>query len=210
MQAAIPKLKRRIAELEQFKPDTLRDRSDPQVKVLETDIEGTLVDIFNNDTAEYHRYRRAADLDRGPHNMNGVPAHEILAGFEQGKAEALALLGQIIKSFDEKLEDAGETASGRALSAYAGLDLHPEIEGAAGQLYRDGHYANAIVDAVKALNGLVRVRSGRDDLDGTTLMQQVFSPKNPNDPERALEFIAFISLLAKLLSGTKKGPAPVQ
>ena len=30
------------------------------------------------------------------------------------------------------------------------MELHPEIERAAGKLYRDGHYTNAIEDAVKA------------------------------------------------------------
>jgi len=49
---------------------------------------------------------------------------------------------------------------------------------ASSELYRNGHYANAIEDAVKALNGLVRLRSGQDG-DGTSLMQAVFSPKNP-------------------------------
>jgi uncharacterized protein (TIGR02391 family) len=66
----------------------------------------------------------------------------------------------------------------QALRPYGNLDLHPEIARAASELYRDGHYANAIDDAVKALNGLVRMRSG-ETADGTTLMQCVFSPKNP-------------------------------
>jgi len=116
--------------------------------------------------------------------------------------------------------------------------LHPAIEQAAGQLFRDGHYANAVEDAVKALNELVRLNSGIDDKDGSALMEFIFSPKNPvlkfnnlsdtseideqkgfmmmfsgavtglrnprahkiikDDAEMALEFIAFISLLAKL------------
>jgi uncharacterized protein (TIGR02391 family) len=124
------------------------------------------------------------------------------------------------------------------------LDLHREIALAVGKLYRDGHCANAVEDAVKALNGLVRLRSGVDHLDGSTLMEHVFSPKNPvlrfnaladksdgdeqrgymmmfsgavaglrnprahkviqDDAERALEFIAFVSLLAKLLDGAEK------
>jgi uncharacterized protein (TIGR02391 family) len=84
-------------------------------------------------------------------------------------------------------------------------------------------------------------------LDGTALMEKVFSPKNPvlrfnelkdksdedeqrgfmmlftgaitalrnprahklieDEAERALEFIAFVSLLAKLLDGAKKTPS---
>jgi uncharacterized protein (TIGR02391 family) len=127
--------------------------------------------------------------------------------------------------------------------AYRDRDLHPKIGEAAGKLYLDGHYANAIVDAVKALNNLVRLHSGKD-LDGDKLMTTVFSPDKPiirfndledqsardeqkgfmmmfagavtglrnprahklikDDPERALEFIDFVSLLAKLLDGAEK------
>ena len=122
--------------------------------------------------------------------------------------------------------------------------MHGEIQRAAGELYRDGHYANAIVDAVKALNGLVRMRSGEDNKDGSALMEFVFNQTSPilkfnaladqsdrdeqrgfmmlfsgavaglrnprahkiikDDAESALEFIAFISLLAKLVDKAKK------
>ena len=34
-------------------------------------------------------------------------------------------------------------------------------------------------DGCKVLDALVKMRSGRDDLSGTELMQAVFSPKNP-------------------------------
>jgi uncharacterized protein (TIGR02391 family) len=144
----------------------------------------------------------------------------------------------------EQLGGGAADPSSNILRAYENLDLHPEIVRAATELYRHKHYANAIEDAVKALNALVRLRSGRDDLDGTTLMETVFSPKKPilafnemadesdrneqrgfmmmfagavaglrnprahrlikDDAERALEFIAFVSLLAKLLEGAKK------
>jgi uncharacterized protein (TIGR02391 family) len=159
----------------------------------------------------------------------------------------MALLNQAIASLQEKLaeieEPPADNPNAEALRAYEGLDLHPAIVHAASDLYRDGHYANAIEDSVKALNNLVRLRSGHD-ADGTTLMETVFSPKKPilrfnglndesdfneqkgfmmmfsgavaglrnprahrlikDDPERALEFIAFVSLLAKLLDGAKK------
>jgi len=140
--------------------------------------------------------------------------------------------------FLEELEDAGETSSGKVLKAYEGLELHAKIEEAVGKLFRDGHYANAIENAMKTLNALVRLNSGIDDKDGSSLMEYVFSPNSPilkfnnledesdineqkgfmmmfsgtvtglrnprahkiikDDPEMAMEFIAFISLLAKL------------
>ncbi|HUK08526.1 MAG TPA: TIGR02391 family protein [Stellaceae bacterium] len=157
-----------------------------------------------------------------------------------------------LQSIVERLElieapEPGEGSAERLLQAYEGLDLQPDIAFAASQLYRDGHYANAIEDAVKALIQRVRMRSGVEK-DGVTLMEHVFSPKAPilrfndlrspsdqdeqrgfmmlfsgavtglrnprahalkkDEPERALECIAFVSFLAKLLDETKKGPPP--
>jgi uncharacterized protein (TIGR02391 family) len=103
--------------------------------------------------------------------------------------------------------------------------------------------SQAIEAAVKALNNVVRLRSGLN-IDGTTLMERAFSPSNPilrfndladktdkdeqlgfmwlfsgvvmglrnprahkiihDDPEEALEFISFISLLAKLAERAAK------
>jgi hypothetical protein len=70
-------------------------------------------------------------------------------------ADAISTLKTAISMLSEQLEDLGESPGGQALRAYDGRDLHPEIDRAAAALYRDGHYANAIEDAVKALNGLV-------------------------------------------------------
>lgn len=176
--------------------------------------------------------------------MHRTPIHEVHEGLRRGIATAKANLEAIKKGFLEELGDAGLTSSGKTLKAYEGLELHPEIERAVGNLYRDGHYANAVEDATKALNALVRMRSGVEDKDGSVLMETVFSPKSPvlkfnkltdqsdvdeqkgfmmmfsgtvtglrnprahkiikDDPEMALEFIAFVSLLAKLVDKSSK------
>jgi uncharacterized protein (TIGR02391 family) len=131
----------------------------------------------------------------------------------------------------------------RVVRAYRDLDLHPVIAEAANKLYLDGHYANAIEAAIKALCDCVRLHGGKS-LDGADLMKTVFSPKNPilrfndfrdrsdhdeqegymmmfagavtglrnprahklskDDPEDALEFIAHVSHLAKLLDRAKR------
>jgi uncharacterized protein (TIGR02391 family) len=177
--------------------------------------------------------------------IGGMPERELIGYFEGGRKGVIARLNAHIEILQDKLSRTTEDAAGRVLRAYEGLDLHPEIAKAASDLYRDGHYPNAIEDAVKALNDLVRLRSG-SDLDGVKLMELVFNKNNPiirfnelttesdrneqlgfmqmfcgavsglrnprahslikDDPERALEFIAFISLLAKLLDGAKKVP----
>jgi uncharacterized protein (TIGR02391 family) len=240
MESAIPKIERRIADLDNFDVNSVNDRSDARIDALEKSLDALLVSIFGASTVEYQRYQWGVTrLDIASINlMHRTPIEEVREGLKSGIATAKAHLESIKKLFLEELGDAGLTSSGKTLKAYEGLELHPAIERATGQLYRDGHYANAIEDGVKALNNLIRMNSGIEDKDGTALMEFVFSPKTPilkfnnlsdtsevdeqkgfmmmfsgavsglrnprahkiikDDPEMALEFIAFISLLAKL------------
>jgi len=46
-------------------------------------------------------------------------------------------------------------------------------------LYRDGHYRNAVLDASLALEHFVKEKSRRHDLSGADLMRTVFSMKSP-------------------------------
>ncbi len=243
MVAAIPKLQRRIADLDAFDPNSVDDRSDPRIKVFRSDIDTMLANIFGPDTVEYRNFRSAASIDRASHSTHGTPIREVRDGLAQGRQAAIFMLQSIIRRFEEELGDLGESPGGRALRAIEGLDLHSEIERAAGKLYRDGHYGEAVRNACMALNNLVQNASGRYHLDGTDLMQNVFSVNNPilrfnegqddtdkseqqgmmflyagamlafrnprshrfveYDAERAIETIAFISLLAKLLVDTE-------
>jgi uncharacterized protein (TIGR02391 family) len=199
----------------------------------------TLIGIYGAGTLDYNRYSF--------HTLNDTPIiiggrgyswSEQLGFIRSAVSSAASKLESAIRVLEERLEDAGETAGSRAVHAYQGLDLHPEIARAASRLYQDGHYSNAVEAAVKALNGLVRMRSDLE-VDGSSLMERAFNPSNPilkfnaladqsdrdeqkgfmmmfsgavaglrnprahkfiqDDPERALEFIAFVSLLAKLL-----------
>lgn len=246
MKAATPKIDRRIKDLEEFDVNTVEDRGDPRIGALAAKLDSLLVSIFGHDTVEYQRYKwPVTNLDTAFLSVAGdTSIYEIREGLVQGIATSKSQLETIKSGFIEELEDAGQTAGGKTLKAYDGLELHPAIERAAGQLFRDGHYANAVEDSVKALNALVRMNSGTDDKDGTTLMEFVFSAKSPilkfnaladssdvdeqkgfmmmfsgavsglrnprahkiikDNPEMALEFIAYISLLAKLADKSYK------
>jgi len=227
--------------------------SDPQVTALAHAIDTTIGSIFGPETIEYDKLKQpfsgitfVGPLYIGPGGIHSGPSiQEIQQRIVHEQQEALALLRSQVALMKEELGDEGGKPADRAVRAYSNLDLHTEIARAANDLYRDGHYANAIVDAVKALNGLVRMRSGVE-LDGAALMQKVFSQNAPvlrfnelkdqsdhdeqlgfmmlftgavaglrnprahklikDDPERALEFIAFVSLLAKLVDEAKKAP----
>lgn len=175
---AIPKLKKRIQELEQFNIDSLTERYDPRIKALNNKIDDTLVTIFGKNTIEYQRYS-ISSLDRAPHIVGGIPLREAIEGIKGGFNSAIVQLNSLIETFEEKLEEQGESPKSIANRTFKEISLHPEIQNAVWKLFEDGHYANAIEDGCKVLETFVKLRSGKHELHGTDLMQNVFSPKNP-------------------------------
>lgn len=179
MLAAIPKLKRRIQDLRSLNPDSIQERSDPRFSSVVDKIDDTLVEIFGNDTVEYRRYS-IYSLDTASSNMfYGTPIHEIRDGYKRGIERAISTLQTVIDLFQERIGDVGASSELNAVRSFGSLDLYPEIKGAVAQLFADGHYSNAIEDACKVLDGLVKIRSGKFELSGTDLMTTVFSAKNP-------------------------------
>jgi uncharacterized protein (TIGR02391 family) len=178
MKTAIPMLRKRIEELNAFDVSTVKARFDPSIQALEHKVNDTLAHIFGYDSVEYRRYDvrlDTADISA----MYETPLHEVIAGYGKGIKCAISNLNTIIELFAERLELSGISPASRARDALATLDLHPEIERAVSTLFQNGHYANAVEDACKVLDGLVKIRSGKFDLSGTDLMQTVFSPKSP-------------------------------
>lgn len=244
---AVPAIERRIAEFRAVKLDALTEENgDNTLNSLAQKANATLREIFGPDTIEYREYQIGSlnaysmviaawgDDDYADSFRGRLPEIKKLI---DGAISTLETARDILK---EQIAPDDPASGNRVLRAYEGLELHPEIARAASKRYQDGQYADAVEAAVKALNALVRLRSG-SDLDGSKLMESVFSPSNPtlkfnafadqsdkdeqkgfmmmfsgavaglrnprahkfiqDDPERALEFIAYVSLLAKLLDG---------
>jgi uncharacterized protein (TIGR02391 family) len=239
MRAAIPRLEKRIEELHAVNVNEIQNRGDPRLNALEQKVNATLDDVFGHDTVERLQFR-SVRLDLAPMYMGyEIPIHEAREGFTRGIEKAISSLETIISLFKEKLGDESLDVQDRSRRAFSQLDLYPEVALAVTRLFEDGHYANAVEDACKVLDSLVKMRSGRVDLSGTELMQAVFSAKNPvlkfndlktdsekseqqglmflyagamlafrnprahgviqDNAENALDYIAFISLLAKML-----------
>lgn len=97
----------------------------------------------------------------------------------------------------EELDSASKPAD--HLHIYGPLsNLHPLIPPVASDLYKNGHYRQAILDTYILLVNTVKTKSGRHDLDGTGLMQTVFSPKKPvikisDDPDEQMGFMWMFS-----------------
>lgn len=244
---AIEKLERRISELKQVARCGLSKHDDfvNAARSLTAKIDATLETVFTRQSIEFSR----SLIDQSDFiplkGMGRASDTETALAFVAGTIKVTLKLRTEIEILREKMKDGEDDAHQRILRAYEGLILQPSIAEAASDRYRAGHYSDAIEAAVKALNNLVRLKSGLDE-DGSTLMQKGFGGaapllrfndladkndedeqkgfmmmfsgavaglRNPrahklmkDDPERALEFIAFVSLLAKPLDGAKKGP----
>ncbi|MGG3453928.1 TIGR02391 family protein [Paenibacillus rhizolycopersici] len=120
-------------------------------------------------------------------------------------------------------------------------NLHPNIIKVSEKLFYDGHYRSAVLDSYIDLINRVKELSGRSDLDGSPLMQQVFSIRTPKliisddqdeqqgfmwlfsgavmairnpkahkiieitDPQRTVEWLAFASVLHRVLDDLENG-----
>ncbi|CAN7311730.1 nucleotide-binding protein [Bradyrhizobium sp. LjRoot220] len=105
MRAGIARFHRRIKDVEAFEPEKVTDRRDPNIDALEASIAEALSQTFGHDTPTGRLYRPAATLDTAGINMNGTPHHKVIEGLVRGKARALVLLNQAIKSFEEQIAD---------------------------------------------------------------------------------------------------------
>jgi uncharacterized protein (TIGR02391 family) len=179
MQSALPKLQRRLDEVKAIDPTQATGTYTPEFSSINDSVNATLVEVFGADSLDYDRYN-SSSIYAGPHRYTrDMPRHEVIRGYEEGKKRVLIKLDAAIKFINEKLAEVDPVTQSSPPRSLAGIDLHPTIEQAAGQLFRDGHYANAVENACKSLNSLVQMKSGNYTLDNTKLMSLVFSKNAP-------------------------------
>jgi uncharacterized protein (TIGR02391 family) len=96
--------------------------------------------------------------------------------------KVMAFLDSLIE-LDAQPPSPARGVEGDALSM---ADFHSSIQSASAKLFTDGHYAQAVGEAYKALNKLVRNRTDRKSDDGTKMMFAVFAGKPGNAGEMRL------------------------
>lgn len=242
---AIEKLEKRRDELRSLPLSTSVEELRRQCNGVVAKIDDTLSGIFGSGTDSYQRYAVHSLYPTGGIVYRQLSAEEIFARYRTGILDANAKLEAAVVMLKERLNDAESSPRSKTRRAIDGLDLHRDIEDAAGELYRDGHYSSAVLEAAKALTALVQRRSGYTQ-DGADLMNNVFSVGNPilklndltdesdrneqkgfamilsgivtalrnprahkrieDDAEEAVEFIAFMSLLARRVDKAMKVP----
>jgi predicted nucleotide-binding protein len=106
IQRAITRIKDLIQVIQNFDPQSVQERSDTRLEVLEVSIRSALMDIFGEGTPQYQLYIPAATIDTAGINYAfKIPHAEVLKGLAYGKDRALALLTQAVKSLEGKLAD---------------------------------------------------------------------------------------------------------
>ena len=88
------------------------------------------------------------------------------------KYEILGIVGEPAV----KIEPKGTVKS--PLQLFDALQFHPKVIEASRELFKDGHYRDAIYRAFVEVNNFVK-RRAKSQLDGRKLMSTVFSPDNP-------------------------------
>jgi uncharacterized protein (TIGR02391 family) len=151
--------------------------NDQQVRNIEGRIRDTILEIFGPNSPEYGRNRNFF-FGRNAAYATDSDA-ELQQQFAEGIPQAVSLLEGLIKNLEEKRADFISDPVSRVRTAFEGLDLHPRIAAVSAELFQNGHYRNAVLDASVALVNFVKEKSRRHDLDGADLMRTVFSKNNP-------------------------------
>lgn len=171
---AILKLKNRIEDIAELESRPMR-HNDQRVSNVEANIRQTILELFGPNSPEYSRNR---NFYFGSNFYEAITSEEQeQQQFVHGLGDAKSLLEGLIKNLEEKRADL--VADPVVRTAFEGLDLHPRIASVSAELFRDGHYRNAVLDASVALVNFVKEKSRRHDLDGADLMRKVFSKNSP-------------------------------
>jgi len=173
---AIGRLQRRRDEVRGIASD-ISAPDDPRVNGAELNIASELGAVFGLQSVEF-KQNEHYQIWKGPMRM-GMTERERLQAVRGGLEDTRAFLEGLIARLEERRAEREANPSIKVREAFNGLDLHTRISGVAVDLYRDEHYANAVLNAGIALVNYVKEKSGRHDLDGAGLMTTVFSKNAP-------------------------------
>jgi predicted nucleotide-binding protein len=111
IEAAIPKIERRIADLEQFDVSQITRRGDPLVSSLALKINETIKDIFGHGTLEYNSYY-VSSFDTLPHQIvsygrtTNYSLQAIQHAYKEGINRCALKLNTLHEIFKERIIDA--------------------------------------------------------------------------------------------------------
>lgn len=160
---AIALLKRQADRAQQIAAVTF---DDPQVEVWENSTINLLNQTFGQPNGEMHKNTRDfAYAQGGPMYVN-MSDHQIQANHNA----KTRLRNALLLGFVEQLQDLAPPSVATAPNQY---NFHSEIERVSGDLYRDGHYKQAALEAYIRVIDQVNTVSTLSE-DGDSLMNKAF------------------------------------
>jgi uncharacterized protein (TIGR02391 family) len=143
--------------------------NDPEVAAWESTTEVILNATFGQPNGEPHE--KTLEFNRARYAPGSAAAdYEHQRSYRASLRKRKALLG----AFIDQLDILAPTAATAALNEYR---FHPEIERVSGQLFRDGHYKHAALEAYIRVIDEVKQKVGLN-LDGDPLMNRAFGCDN--------------------------------
>ena len=103
LQSALPKLQRRIDEINSIDPLQATGTYTPEFSAIRDNINATLMEIFGPNSIEYERYK-VWSIYAGTDSRR-ISKVELVAGYNEGKKRALIKIDNAIKFVNEKLAD---------------------------------------------------------------------------------------------------------
>jgi uncharacterized protein (TIGR02391 family) len=129
------------------------------------------------------RARRAPSLTGVRFGVQGLGEVDPIAAWNTVTQPKPALEpANIIDACDQmigSLESLAAQADAEAPPTVDAAQMHPAVWGQAARLWRDGHYRQAVSAAADGVIGLVKARTGRNDVPDTSQWQQAFSKDDP-------------------------------
>jgi uncharacterized protein (TIGR02391 family) len=194
MVVGLRKIARRKTELQALDPNSIQQEEDERkFEAWPPMWNDTVAEIFGRNSIQFAEYKNHGLKQHESITMafeyRGYDVSQARNAFSRGKAEALQRIETIERIFAERLEDAGERPAARAAATFQGLPIHEALVRAIGDRFQNAHYEDAVLRAYIALEELVKGKANRQNLSGTSLMEQVFSLNAPllqvadlNDP----------------------------
>jgi predicted nucleotide-binding protein len=160
LQSALPKLQRRINEINSIDPTQATRTYTPEFSAVVDNTNATLVEIFGPNSIEYERYKVLSIYAGRNSYSREISRDEMIAGYMEGKKRALIKIDTAIKFINEKLADA-ETIVDKSSNREEWLSAADALA-----LLGMSHHLGARTICKRAHAGLIKARAARFNRDG--------------------------------------------
>jgi len=174
------KITRLQSLLERAKEHQSKERPDASFKVWKEHIVSSLGRILSPDAPETIRVKELTFTYTRGIRVRGVDYSEVdrESRTRRYKHDFEVAVGIIQNCLDDLLMEQEVSVPLPSASLLPLANLHPAVQQAAGKLFTDTHYPEAILKACIALDKAVAAKAQRPDLNGKQFMDVAFSPRN--------------------------------